>query len=249
MENKKRENKNKRRECSYLGLKFLHWNRVSEMNRFYHLPEEVVEGIVLRLSPKSLISCKRVCKSWHSLINGKSFVSKLLRFHIESTRYASSVSLFLKWKRQELTLDEIFTSFYSSGNRKQVMTLVTISGDRLPCVVEEISLPPAPKSEEKHFPKSIVSIHCNGIIWLFEAFNNPSDAIVLFNASISEFKFLHTPELLPKFLSSGSGFWYDSKTNDHKYVKLFCSSFSLREESKLLCTRWEMILGGRLKLI
>ncbi|GMN38305.1 hypothetical protein TIFTF001_007541 [Ficus carica] len=102
------------------------------MNRFCHLPEEVVEGIVLRMSPKSLISCKRVCKSWHALINGKSF-----------------------WKRQELTLDEIFTPFYSSGKRKQVMTLVTISGDRLPCVVEEISLPPAPKTEEKHFPKSI----------------------------------------------------------------------------------------------
>ena len=118
------------------------------------------------------------------------------------------------------------------------MTLVTISGeddsngDRLPCVVKEISLPPAPKTEERHFPKSIVSTHCNGIIWLFEAFNNPSDANVLFNPSFGEFKFLHTPGLLPKVFSLGSGFGYDSKTNDYKYVKLFCSSFSLREESK-----------------
>lgn len=197
------------------------------MNRFCHLPEEVLEDILLRLSPKSISSCKRVCKSWYSLINRKSFVSEHLRRSIDNARHLSSVSLFLKWKRQELTLDEIFTPFYREGDRKLVMSLVTIysegdgNGDRLPCVIEEIELPPAPKTEEERFPKSIISTHCNGIICLVEAFHNPNDTIIFFNPTVGEFKFLRTPGLRPKFLHSGSGFGYDSKANDYKYVKLF----------------------------
>ncbi|PON50601.1 F-box domain containing protein [Trema orientale] len=126
------------------------------------LPEDVDEEILLRLPPESLIlACKRVCRLWYNLINRPSFVDKYLRFNIQKTttlRYNSnsSVSLFLKWTLQELSLHEIFVSHLRVCNHhqnhlsKQVLSLTTIStstddnagGDLLPCVIQPVSLSP-----------------------------------------------------------------------------------------------------------
>ncbi|KAK9932907.1 hypothetical protein M0R45_020127 [Rubus argutus] len=39
-----------------------------------HLPEEIVNGILLRLPVKSLVKCTAVCKSWKSLIKSSAFI-------------------------------------------------------------------------------------------------------------------------------------------------------------------------------
>lgn len=53
------------------------------MARYYDLPEGVLEEIMSRLPPESLIRFKRVCKSWYvlinALINDSTFVAKHLR--------------------------------------------------------------------------------------------------------------------------------------------------------------------------
>ncbi|PON46657.1 F-box domain containing protein [Parasponia andersonii] len=102
-----------------------------------YIPEEVVEEILLRSTPESLVVCKCVCKLWYELINRESFVDKQLRFNIQKQRSKNSysASLFLKWTCQHPSLSgHIFTGRYFRGHHlddlsKQVLSLVTISKD------------------------------------------------------------------------------------------------------------------------
>ena len=191
------------------------------------LPQEIVEHILLRLTPESLIRFKCVCKSWYALINDPSFVNKHLHISINNSNISSSITLFLRWTRQELPLDDIFSSLsHRNDPSKQVLSLVNLkehgdsNTDHL-CAIQEFELPPVPKIEQADFPAFLVSSHCNGIICLYDSYAFLKETIVLCNPTLKEFKLLRTPCLLPEFVFSACGFGYDSKANDYKYVKLF----------------------------
>ncbi|PON71184.1 hypothetical protein TorRG33x02_254760, partial [Trema orientale] len=218
-------------------------NNATELKSSFglYLSEEVVEEILLRLPTESLLICKCVCKLWYNLITEPSFVNKHLRFTVQNRNISSSsVSLFLKWTRQELSEHDIF-----HGDRhdldlsKQVLSLVTItkvqdanfssnsgSGDNLPCVIEQLSFPPLPQKEQVDFPRDLVSSHCNGIICLFNRLRK--ERTVLFNPALRRFRILHTPCFLPDFEYAGCGFGYDPITNVYKYVKIFRSARDAR---------------------
>ncbi|EXC20033.1 F-box/kelch-repeat protein [Morus notabilis] len=196
------------------------------MKRIFYIPEELVEEILVRLPPKSLMRFKCVCKSWYALITDPSFANKHLRFGIDNSKKSSSVSLFLSWTRQELSLDHIFNHrFY--GDLDKVFSLVSVcdeddsNNSHLPCVVQEINLPPT----LKHDTDSFINSHCNGIICWFNR-SGFCGEIFLCNPSLNEFKLLHTPSLLPEFWPSGFGFGYDARANDYKFVKLFRSAYN-----------------------
>ncbi|PON70370.1 F-box domain containing protein [Parasponia andersonii] len=65
------------------------------------LPEEIVEEILIRLSPESLTRFKRVCKSWYALIKDPAFINKQHRLSLGANEASSSwsVTFFLKWTR------------------------------------------------------------------------------------------------------------------------------------------------------
>ncbi|PON83303.1 F-box domain containing protein, partial [Trema orientale] len=214
-----------------------------------YLPEEIVEDIVLRSSPESVMVCKCVCKLWYDLINSRSFVDKHLRFNIQKQRSNNnnSVYLFLKWTRQELSEHEIFIdhlrvlSYHANDLSKQVLSLVTISmddddaddaassGDVLPsCIIEQVSLPPS--VVEKISVKKLINInqkienfaaiHCHGIICLFDEQRRSS--LVLCNPALRIFKIFHPPRPFG-FRSLGLGFGYDPRANVYKLVRIYGS--------------------------
>ncbi|PON55353.1 F-box domain containing protein, partial [Parasponia andersonii] len=218
----------------------LNFETVELKRRFgLHLPEDVVEEILLRLPIESLLICKRVCKLWYNLITHPSFVNKHLRFTVQNSKLSlsSSVSLFLKWTRQELSEDDIFSGYqHGLDLSKQVLSLVTISediaassnsnsasGDLLPCVIEQFSLPPVPELEQVDFPKDLVSSHCNGVICFFDRWGK--NTVVWCNPALKRLKIFHTPCLLPNFESVAHGFGYDPRANVYKYVKIFSSNY------------------------
>ncbi|XP_062095040.1 uncharacterized protein LOC133800940 [Humulus lupulus] len=53
-------------------------NEEIKSNKFWEVPEEVVEKILLSLDAKSLRSCMEVCRGWFHLINNPSFANKHL---------------------------------------------------------------------------------------------------------------------------------------------------------------------------
>ncbi|POO01186.1 hypothetical protein TorRG33x02_029400, partial [Trema orientale] len=215
-----------------------------------YLPEEVVEEILVRLPPESLMVNKCVSKFWYELINRPSFVNKHLRFNIEK-RDNSSVCLFLKWTRQELSLQEIFIGHIRVRNRhqddlsKQVLSLVTISrndagantsaaGDHLPCVIEQVSLPPSVVEQVSLPPyvferdplppvhkqiENLAAICCHGIICLFDAQRRSS--AILCNPALRVFKILRPPHCIPGFMFEGLGLGYDPIANVYKFVCIF----------------------------
>ena len=161
------------------------------MERFrYDVPEVLVEEILLRLPPKSLLRLKSVCKSWNTLISGQYFVNKHLKFSINKAKKpccSSLASLVLGWTRWEpQSMNEIYnyddlTEDYDYCDpdlgRKQVLSLVSAcnklddSDYLLPNVVEEIYLPLIPDVEGTGDPGHLIPIvgsHCNGIICLLD---------------------------------------------------------------------------------
>lgn len=207
-----------------------------EINRF--IPEELVENILLRLPADFLRICKRVCKPWFDLINDPSFVNKHMRFTIENSKVSSSRTIFLKWIRQELSLEDIFNpdfrpEWHEDDPSKLELSLVTFckddggNEDYIPCVIEQINLPPLPAPES--FPTSFRVFHCNGIIHMLDTISSCTS--VLLNPALLEFKLLREPHI--PFTSNyanlmGCGFGYDLKANLYKCVKIFGNDYGKR---------------------
>lgn len=195
------------------------------MKSFCHLPEEIAEEIFLRLPPKSLQCCQRVCKLWFSMINDPKFIDKQLDLSIARNKHPSSTTFFILWDKRGRVLNETFT-----GQVKHVLSVVTIhdkdesDGDQLPCVIEEINFPSVPETEKEDFPVNLSLSHCNGLFFFHDTFSYTGPVFVLCNPELGEFKLLRTP-CFPrsKFIFVGVGFGYDRKANDYKCVKLFSS--------------------------
>ncbi|PON55354.1 F-box domain containing protein, partial [Parasponia andersonii] len=147
--------------------------------------------------PETLLICKCVCKLWYNLIIHPSFVNKHLRFTVQNSKLSlsSSVSLFLKWTRQELSEDDIFNVDHQELDlSKQFLSLVTISkdiaansnsdstsGDLLPCVIELFSFPSVPELEQV----DLIGSHCNGIICFLD--RRREDTVIWCNPVLRKF--------------------------------------------------------------
>lgn len=200
-----------------------------EINRFRLLPEEVEEEILLRLPADALNKCRRVCKWWFDLINDPSFINKhLRRLTIQNSKPPSS-SFFLKWIPQKLSRGHN-DNYYNNDLSRQLFSLVTVSGDdddgndddHLPCVIEQVNLPPIPVIEGEDFPTDFIVVHCNGIIHMFDKINTWTS--ILLNPALKEFKLVREPDLpLPSKCEFviGCGFGYDPKASLYKFVKIF----------------------------
>ena len=193
------------------------------MTSFCHLPKEALEEILLRVPPKSLVSCKRVCKLWYAVINDQSFINRQLQISINDKR-SSSITLALNWTRHGRPLNG---KRVSRVDGKRILSVVTVhdkdegDSDQLPCAIEEINLPVVPETEEKYFPMTFVGCHCNGIMCFHSHYYGSVDceSFLLCNPVLGEFKLIRTP-FIPSFMFAGAGFGYDPKFNDYKCFKL-----------------------------
>ncbi|EXB44916.1 hypothetical protein L484_026503 [Morus notabilis] len=133
------------------------------MASLFHLPEDVLEEILMRVPPKSLKSCKGVCKLWYVTINNPKFIDEQLNFSIGNNKHPSSVTLFVTWEKNDPSLHESFSSQDTDLCLKQALSAVTIDdedysdSDHLPYVIEEINFPPDPETERADFPVNLLS--------------------------------------------------------------------------------------------
>ena len=73
-----------------------------------HLPWELIEEILSRVSPISLVRFKTVCKRWNAILDDKTFINnhkETFRFILKSKSKIYSVSIDPKIVVRELTLD------------------------------------------------------------------------------------------------------------------------------------------------
>ncbi|CDY32081.1 hypothetical protein HID58_062979 [Brassica napus] len=73
-----------------------------------HLPRELIEEILSRVSPKSLVRLRVVCKRWNSIMDDKRFINnhkETFRFIVRTESNIYSVSIDPKIVVRELTLD------------------------------------------------------------------------------------------------------------------------------------------------
>lgn len=187
------------------------------MRRLCYLPDEVVEEILLRLPPKSLMRFKCVCKSWNTLISDPSFADKHL--HISNNHHSSSTPLLLTLKRNRN---------YGNGYLQQ-RYLVSFSSDdddvkddtdHLPCGIEYLDLSVILGVDNANVLRGS---HCNGVLSLSELLNSSEKRVFLYNPSTREFRVLPTCAINAFFIGV-EGFGYDSKANDYKFVRMFHSA-------------------------
>ncbi|XP_062109401.1 putative F-box protein At3g17480 [Humulus lupulus] len=199
-----------------------------------HLPEEIVVEILQRLPHDSVITSKRVCKSWYDIIKHESFVSNHFHRHL---KFDTNTSL-----------------LFLHGLNYYKDSLDTISYDHdhdndhlIPYVVEQSHT----IGKLLHFVRGsfferdrIRGLHCNGII----AFPKQDTEIVFFNPTLKQFKILYTQPLLD-FVSIAHGFGYDQRANLYKYVKIFQSESKYSHDDATMfraqvCTLWINSSGG-----
>ncbi|PON35992.1 F-box domain containing protein [Parasponia andersonii] len=189
------------------------------MGRYCDLPEEVLEVIMSWLPPDSLKRFKRVCKSWHVLINllieNPGFVAK----HLGNMKKKKLSSPFIH-------LRNVLTTDYTEMLQAHHFLTLAHDGidddyeddfdnnDYIPCVTDNLRFLVC--DLHNMFMKLVV--HCNGIICL-SAFDK-NDFFLLLNPAIKEFKIV--PNACPHdgHEARAVGFGCDSRGNDYKVVNV-----------------------------
>lgn len=167
------------------------------------LPEVLVTDILIRLSVKSLVTCKSVCKSWLSIISNPYFIKSHLKCAIIASMHKPAL-LKIQYpphNQQHQPLD--------------ASTLAMLAS--YPIHYECLAMP-------RVFKSSGVVNSCNGIICLCKHFSR-SRAIFLWNPSIRQYKKLPYHPCDVKVVPFRMGFGYDSRSNDYKVFRVVYKSF------------------------
>ncbi|EXB23128.1 F-box/kelch-repeat protein [Morus notabilis] len=202
-------------------------------SNFDNLPKEIMSEIMLRLPAESLMQFKSVNKSFHSfvssLVEDPKFVAKHLRF---SEADLSTPTYFLTYglcPRRNSRVQEL--EFYL----KSGVLLLTILSDRgnkdekIHCAIEDLSLPLDTVLARKGNPLILSTVfcleayHCNGIICLAK----DGEKIVLYNPTLHKYKTFVLESLSDPWEILGTGFGWDSRANEYKFVRISCDSNTL----------------------
>ncbi|GAB4824476.1 hypothetical protein Ancab_040304 [Ancistrocladus abbreviatus] len=172
------------------------------------LPEDVLMEILSRLPGKSLMKCKRVCKSWYCLISDSGFILKHL------SQYTCN---------PEVLGPLLFVGFA----HKQLFSFISLDdgSKRTGCDDSVFLIDVASIIDPSNFCSELslqYMDHCHGIVCLRNYEGEKSAVVALWNPTTREFRVL--PQS-PLALSSShgpvmwSGFGYDPMTNDFKVVQ------------------------------
>ncbi|CAK9162926.1 unnamed protein product [Ilex paraguariensis] len=166
------------------------------MESFYVVPEDVEKEILSRLTVKSLLRFKCVCKSWHVLIESQTFID----FHLSKAATEEDNCLVLHRRRD-------FTKEYVAS----VLCTQTLS------LLVDLEFP---YFEDNKMGISIVG-SCNGLVCLCDN----GHLFAVFNPATREFKalpILPSASLLPneEFDFKAAAFGYDPITKDYKVLQI-----------------------------
>ncbi|PRQ48525.1 putative F-box domain-containing protein [Rosa chinensis] len=193
-----------------------------------HVSEEIVEQILSRLPPKSLMRFKCVCTLWWNLIQSPSFVAKHLS---NSLRASSSVSILCKHTVEKKVENN---DHAETGDDVETLLSSLYLCNEIDDLVAEVLRVPPPMNQISRSSDLRIAGHCDGITCLKFFVGN----VVLCNPAIKEFKLLpKSCLLLPsdndeyldlelRYYTEFLGFGYDRKGKDYKVVR-----FVVYEES------------------
>ncbi|XP_068303141.1 F-box/kelch-repeat protein At3g06240-like [Pyrus communis] len=193
------------------------WNKNAEMSQVCEneTPEDKVVEILSRLPPKSLMRFKCMRKSWCTLINNPSFVTKHLNNSVDN-KLSSSICIFLNRSQANIFPDQ-------SWKQEVFWSMIKLSIDsaehNLHYDVEDLNIPfPL---EDHDFV--LIFGYCNGILCV-----EAGKMVLLCNPATREFRQLPVSCLLlppPKgkfqleTTFQALGFGYDSNAEEYKVVR------------------------------
>ncbi|GAB4824467.1 hypothetical protein Ancab_040297 [Ancistrocladus abbreviatus] len=171
------------------------------------LPPDVWMKILLKLPGKSLMRCKRVCKSWYHLISDSGFILKHL------SQYTCNPEVLSPLLFAGLADKELFSFISLDDGGKWIDHGASISVIDVASFIDPGNL------------CSLLSLyyegHCHGVVCLCDRFSK-SGLFALWNPTTGEFRILPRSTLtFPSFYGpiGWMGFGYDAMTNDFKLVQ------------------------------
>lgn len=192
-----------------------------------HLPEEMVNGILLRLPVKSLVKCTAVCKSWSSLIKSSAFIGAHLRENDDAR-------LLLLNGATPTTVSPFYCLHWDNSEFGEYANLIA-----------------PPINTDRNFVDYAIGT-CNGLVCLVVA----ASLLVLWNPLIRKYVCLPRPSPAPtKSFEESFAFGYDSVNNDYKVLRLRLNGKGIR--SKRVCEAevwslargtWKSVTSKRVKL-
>lgn len=188
------------------------------MDSFSYLPKELLEDIMSRLPPNSLVRAKCLSKSWNTVIsdfvNDPEFVAR----HLQNMKNKPSTSLVFRYRRGQFSL---LTLYNDDGSEDHI------------CSFSKDFYLPILRGEACQG-----AYHCDGIVCVVKDFST----IMLCNPAFQEFKLL--PESSIKVVMPfcmGMGFGYDLRAKDYKLVRILRSRNILAEVYTLGTNSWKEI--------
>ncbi|XP_059648000.1 F-box protein CPR1-like [Cornus florida] len=173
--------------------------RASSRSNLFHLPEDILIQILVKLPAKSLLRFRSICKSWCSLISHPSFIDAHLKHQTSSSNNNNSY-LLLRYK--------------PDIHNKKSKALYSIHHDD-----ESFRQYFQPELPEQ-FKSSDIYGTCNGIVCLSESPLIPSSDIYLWNPALRRMKTLPTPHKVDLLGTAFVAFGLDCCGNDYIVMKI-----------------------------
>ncbi|KAM5583416.1 F-box protein CPR1 [Rosa sericea] len=195
------------------------------MSVFENFPEEIIQGIFVKLPIKSLVQCTAVCKSWKSLIMSSTFIDAHLRRIVQPNSQTNVYGLFLltACTSQKLLFSLHLDNPAFDEYTKLTSPLTTLFKKKLR------------KYSEKESDFNVAGT-CNGLVCLASKYTT-----IIWNPCIRKYMVLPRPITLG-FESDWArcDFGYDSHTNDYKVLRSVNNFYGKRTA----CEVWSLARGS-----
>ncbi|XP_076891844.1 F-box/kelch-repeat protein At3g23880-like isoform X1 [Bidens hawaiensis] len=174
------------------------------------IPTDIVVRILLRLPVESLLRCKSVCKSWHSLISNPRFIKSHLAMSTTNTDYAHHTLIYT-------------TEYFPSVRGRPIIKLKTCNLRDVLYDSNNNSINNALEVDypSKHESNSVSIVgSCNGLVCIAVEEYVMSKALFIWNPSTRKSYRLPPSGCKPIGWYVVCGFGYDESTDEYKVVAL-----------------------------
>lgn len=191
-----------------------------------HVPEEVIQEILINLRVKSLLRFKSVTKSWRSWICSNTFKNAHLK---RSSHYTNHRLMICSDEDRDGGVERLrscsLNFLFNNPNYKDYCRITSLEHHPI------------------HESGSLIEIvgSCNGLILLyFEPISSYAPCLILWNPSTRQVRNIPPPRL-GTYRGFDYGFGYDDSTDDYKIVGIACRDPREARMYSLKTNSWKKI--------